>query len=81
MELVGRIFEALGDEKPIERRERSVTVKAMLSFSALVLCCVLVCSLCISEILVNRIFSVYLHGKPLTLEQGRLKGVAYFLHV
>lgn len=27
------------------------------------LCCVLVCS--ISEILVNRIFSVYLHEKPL----------------
>lgn len=60
---------------------RSVTVKPMHSFSAFMLCCILVCSMCISEILVNRIFSVYLHGKPLTLEQGRLEGVAYFLHV
>lgn len=53
----------------------------MLGFSALVLCCILVCSMCIFKILVNRIFSVYLHGKALSLEQGRLKGVAHFLHV
>lgn len=55
---------------------RSAAVKLMLSCSALELCCIMVCN--ISEILVNRIFSMYLHGKPLALAQGILKGGSFF---
>lgn len=46
------------------------------SFAALVLCCTLIGSVCISDHLVNGIFALCTYGKLLVLEQDKSEGEA-----
>lgn len=46
------------------------------SFAALVLCCVLIGSVCMSDHLVNEVFALCAYGKLLVLEQDKSEGEA-----